>query len=343
MKLIDAVAIISGLMMLIIWIPSANSQSTIVIGLVAIGIFNISAEISGLYRSWRGIRFEKEAICSVIASVITIIMLSFLGHFSLYSTELSGGSLALWFSDCCSYFNAVNYSWREFKKRSNRMISVQQLLLRQGDFELSQVSFEIPLHAYAILMGATGSGKTTLLESICGLRRISGGKIFLDGDEITRTPPAQRQIGYVPQDSSLFPTMKVHRQIAFGMEVRGFSQAERSQRVEELASSLDITEILDRYPRGLSGGEKQRVALARALSFRPRLLCLDEPLSALDGETRSNLTKLLKKIQQSESVTVLHITHNVEEGVELGTVHFRLEKGEVRAVACKDSGDKNTA
>lgn len=223
------------------------------------------------------------------------------------------------------------------------MISVQQLLLRQGDFELSQISFEIPLNSYAILMGATGSGKTTLLESICGLRTISGGKIWIDGDEITRTPPAQRQIGYVPQDSSLFPTMKVHRQIAFGMEVRGFSQAERSQRVEELASSLDITEILDRYPRGLSGGERQRVALARALSFRPRLLCLDEPLSALDDGTRSNLTRLLKKIQQSESVTVLHITHNVEEGIELGTVHFRLDKGQVRLVGCEDSGDKNTA
>ena len=137
--------------------------------------------------------------------------------------------------------------------------------------------------------------------------------------------------------------MKVHRQIAFGMEVRGFSQAERSQRVEELASSLDITEILDRYPRGLSGGERQRVALARALSFRPRLLCLDEPLSALDDGTRSNLTRLLKKIQQSESVTVLHITHNVEEGIELGTVHFRLDKGQVRSVGCEDSGDKNTA
>ena len=223
------------------------------------------------------------------------------------------------------------------------MISVQQLLLRQGDFELSQISFEIPLNSYAILMGATGSGKTTLLESICGLRKISGGKIWIDGDEITRTPPAQRQIGYVPQDSSLFPTMKVHRQIAYGMEVRGFSQAERSQRVEELASSLDITEILDRYPRGLSGGERQRVALARALSFRPRLLCLDEPLSALDDGTRSNLTRLLKKIQQSESVTVLHITHNVEEGIELGTVHFRLDKGQVRSVGCEDSSDKNTA
>ena len=98
MKLIDAVAIISGLMMLIIWVPSANSQSTIVIGLVAIGVFNISAEISGLYRSWRGIRFEKEAVCSVLALAITIVSLSFLGHFSLYSTELSGSSLALWFS-----------------------------------------------------------------------------------------------------------------------------------------------------------------------------------------------------------------------------------------------------
>jgi ABC-type sulfate/molybdate transport systems ATPase subunit len=126
------------------------------------------------------------------------------------------------------------------------------------------------------------------------------------------------------------------------MEVRGFSKSERDQRVEELASSLDLTEILDRYPRGLSGGERQRVALARALSFRPRLLCLDEPLSALDGDTRNNLTKLLKKIQQSESVTVLHITHNVEEGAQLGTIHFRLEKGQVREVVCEDSGVKNT-
>tara|TARA_B110000495_G_C23029073_1_gene612272 strand:- start:1927 stop:2598 length:672 start_codon:yes stop_codon:yes gene_type:complete len=222
------------------------------------------------------------------------------------------------------------------------MISVQQLRLCQGDFELRQVSFEIPSNAYAILMGPTGCGKTTLLESICGLRAIVGGKILVGGDEITRTPPAQRQIGYVPQDSSLFPTMKVYRQIAFGMEVRGFSKSERDQRVEELASSLDLTEILDRYPRGLSGGERQRVALARALSFRPRLLCLDEPLSALDGDTRNNLTKLLKKIQQSESVTVLHITHNVEEGAQLGTIHFRLEKGQVREVVCEDSGIENT-
>ena len=222
------------------------------------------------------------------------------------------------------------------------MISVQQLRLCQGDFELRQVSFEIPSNAYAILMGPTGCGKTTLLESICVLRAIVGGKILVGGDEITRTPPAQRQIGYVPQDSSLFPTMKVYRQIAFGMEVRGFSKSERDQRVEELASSLDLTEILDRYPRGLSGGERQRVALARALSFRPRLLCLDEPLSALDGDTRNNLTKLLKKIQQSESVTVLHITHNVEEGAQLGTIHFRLEKGQVREVVCEDSGVKNT-
>ena len=222
------------------------------------------------------------------------------------------------------------------------MISVQQLRLCQGDFELRQVSFEIPSNAYAILMGPTGCGKTTLLESICGLRAIVGGKILVGGDEITRTPPAQRQIGYVPQDSSLFPTMKVYRQIAFGLEVRGFSKSERDQRVEELASSLDLTEILDRYPRGLSGGERQRVALARALSFRPRLLCLDEPLSALDGDTRNNLTKLLKKIQQSESVTVLHITHNVEEGAQLGTIHFRLEKGQVREVVCEDSGVKNT-
>lgn len=113
MKLIDAAAIITGLMMLIIWIPAANSQSTIVIGLVAIGVFNISAEISGLYRNWRGIRFEREAVCCVIALVIALMLLSSLGHFSLYSTELSARHVILWFSftTIISLATRILYRW----------------------------------------------------------------------------------------------------------------------------------------------------------------------------------------------------------------------------------------
>lgn len=199
--------------------------------------------------------------------------------------------------------------------------------MHQGDFSLSNIGLTIPSGDYGILMGATGSGKTTLLEAICGLRRISSGKILLDNQNVAGLPPSARQIGYVPQDTVLFPTMRIDHQIEFGMGVRKIKPDIRAQRVNELAELLDIMPLLRRYPPGLSGGEKQRVALARALSFKPRLLCLDEPLSALDDSTRQRLAQLLQAVHHKEQVTVLHITHNQVEAEELGTIRFQLENG----------------
>jgi ABC-type sugar transport system ATPase subunit len=151
----------------------------------------------------------------------------------------------------------------------------------------------------------------------------------LDDRDVARLAPAQREIGYVPQDGVLFPTMRVDRQIGFGMEVRNIDRMQRLARVRELAALLEIENLLHRYPRGLSGGEKQRIVLARALSFRPKLLCLDEPLSALDGSTRTRLAELLKTVHQHEGVTVLHITHSIDEGERLGTEHFHLVDGKI--------------
>ena len=210
------------------------------------------------------------------------------------------------------------------------MISLENVCLNQGTFELKNINLEVPNGAYATLMGETGSGKTTLLEVICGLRRISGGKLMMGGVDITGLDCSSREIGYVPQDSALFPTMKVDQQITFGLDVRKVAQAERDERVQHLAELLDLGHLLHRYPRDLSGGERQRIALARALSFRPGLLCLDEPFSALDEDTRGKMGTLLRSVHEQEQVTVIHVTHNSSEAEELGTVHFHLANGQIR-------------
>jgi ABC-type sugar transport system ATPase subunit len=213
------------------------------------------------------------------------------------------------------------------------MIKLDQVRLRQGNFELADLTFEVPEFAYAVLMGSTGSGKTTLLEAVCGLRRVNAGRVRLGDQDITKLPPAARGIGFVPQDAALFPTMRVDRQIGFALEVRNVNSSDRRKRVESLAEMLGIREILERTPNGLSGGERQRVALARALSHRPQVLCLDEPLSALDESTRARLGRLLKKIHEEENITVLHVTHHATEAKELGTDFYRVQSGTIQLIS----------
>src|SRR5919201_5691867 len=166
------------------------------------------------------------------------------------------------------------------------MIAVENLTVRAGAFALEGVSFALDTGQYGVLMGRTGCGKTTLLEAVCGLKPVRGGRVRLLGRDVTDLPPADRGVGYVPQDLALFPTMTVREHLGFALEVRRWDPAEATRRVEELSAMLGLGPLLGRRPQGLSGGEAQRVALGRALSFRPRVLLLDEPLSALDDETR---------------------------------------------------------
>lgn len=206
-------------------------------------------------------------------------------------------------------------------------MELKDVRIYQGDFSLREIGLRIDAGQYAVLMGPTGCGKTTLLEAIVGLRRISGGQIILDDCDVTRLGSAARQIGYVPQEGALFPTMRVEQQIGFALEIRGVKKTMRTARVEQLAELLEIENLLNRLPSGLSGGERQRVALARALSFRPRWLCLDEPLSALDQLTRERLTETLRSVHQQESVTVLHVTHQQLEADALATIKFQMLEG----------------
>ncbi|MBL9126173.1 MAG: ABC transporter ATP-binding protein [Verrucomicrobiales bacterium] len=209
------------------------------------------------------------------------------------------------------------------------MIDVRQLRIRAGRFALSDVSFTVGSGAYAVLMGKTGSGKTTLLEGICGLRTVEAGSIRLAGRDITRLPPASRGIGFVPQEAALFQHLTVAEHLAFALRVRRWPEAAIRARVAEIADSLQIGPLLERRPQGLSGGEAQRVALGRALSFHPAILCLDEPLSALDDATRDEICTVLADIHSKSGVTVLHITHNRREADRLATVVLRLDQGTV--------------
>ena len=209
------------------------------------------------------------------------------------------------------------------------MIQVKGLAVCVPGFALEGITFTVPDNAYGILMGSTGCGKTTLLEAICGLRKVDAGTITLHGRDITRAKPGERGIGYVPQDGALFPTMTVHDQLAFAMQLRRWDKAKQRQRINGLADLLGIGHLLQRKPRGLSGGERQRVALGRALAFRPEVLCLDEPLSALDEDTRGRMIALLKRVQQHEHVTALHITHSSSEAEQLGTHVLRLVQGTI--------------
>lgn len=219
------------------------------------------------------------------------------------------------------------------------MISLSHISIRQGAFRLEGVSLEIPSGQYGVLMGKTGSGKTTLLEAICGLRPVAAGSIRLLERDVTALRPAARGVGYVPQDGSLFSQLTVREHLAFALVVRRWARAAVAHRVAELAGLLGIEYLLDRRPKGLSGGEIQRVALGRALAMRPGVLLLDEPLSALDEDTRGEMHELLLSVRRQTDVTVLHVTHNRSDAELLADRLFELHNGGVREVARTGSKD----
>jgi len=216
------------------------------------------------------------------------------------------------------------------------VIRVEKLAIRVGRFHLDGVSFEVPTGAYGVLMGKTGSGKTTVLEAVTGLKTILSGRIVLGATDVTRLKPAERNIGFVPQDGALFSTMSVRDHLGFALAIRRVGRRAIRQRVAELAELLEIEHLLDRGTAGLSGGEQQRVALGRALAFWPTTLCLDEPLSALDDDTRRQMMDLLKRVQKETGVTTLHITHNRGEADVLADVILELADGRIHPLPPED-------
>jgi molybdate/tungstate transport system ATP-binding protein len=213
------------------------------------------------------------------------------------------------------------------------MIRLENISIQAGQFQLARIELEIPTGHYAVLMGRTGTGKTTILETICGLRNPAAGRIVLMNQDVTTFKPARRGIGYVPQDPTLFATMTVREHLAFVPALRGWNRVELDERVAELAELLGIRHLLDRKPGGLSGGEAHRVSLGRALAGRPRILCLDEPLSALDDDTREEMQQLLRSVRERSEVTTLHVTHQAEEARNLADQLLILRHGRIELAA----------
>ncbi len=167
------------------------------------------------------------------------------------------------------------------------------------------------------LLGPSGCGKTTALRAVAGLEQLDEGRVLVGGEDITHVPPHRRNVGMVFQAYSLFPNMNALANVAFGLEVRRIPSAQRHKRAGELLELVGLAPLAERYPHELSGGQQQRVALARALCVEPRLLLLDEPLSALDAKVRAQLRDEIRRIQLEVGITTLFVTHDQEEALSI--------------------------
>jgi len=212
------------------------------------------------------------------------------------------------------------------------MIEIRNLYINLGEFFLNDINLTVGDREYFVILGPTGAGKSVLLECIAGIHRIKQGEIWINESEVTRLTPEERNVGYVPQDYVLFPFLNVVDNITFGLRQTRYPKAEIKERVKILANLLGVSHLLNRDTRSLSGGEKQRVALARALAPSPKILLLDEPLSALDLQTAKYLRLELQRIHQELGVTTLHITHDQIEAEEMADRIAVLNTGKLEQV-----------
>ena len=191
------------------------------------------------------------------------------------------------------------------------------------------VNLNLPSSQYCCLLGPSGCGKTSLLRMIAGHEEITEGDVILDNANISDTPPAQRSTSMMFQNYALFPHLKVIDNVAFALKISGIGKPERHERAMELIESVQLKKMADRYPNQLSGGQQQRVALARALITKPKLLLLDEPLSALDPFLRVEMRTELKALQRQLAITFVHVTHSQEEAMALADLVLVMNAGKV--------------
>jgi molybdopterin-binding protein len=216
------------------------------------------------------------------------------------------------------------------------MIDIKNLFVDLGEFVLNDVSLNIEEGEYFIILGPTGAGKTVLLESIAGLHPIKNGKILLRGKEVTNLEPEKRNIGIVYQDHVLFPHLSVEDNVRFGLKMHKLKKQAIVERVDWIAELLGIKHLLHRRPDTLSGGERQKVSLARALSTQPEILLIDEPLSALDPESREIVQQELSRLHQTLGITILHVTHDFEEAISLGDRIAVIGEGQLKQVGTSE-------
>ena len=208
-------------------------------------------------------------------------------------------------------------------------VSLEKLSLRLGEFALKDITFDVNEGEYFVILGKSGAGKTLILESIAGFYK-TGGVIRFGTKDMCRVAPEDRDVGFVYQDFALFPNLNVKDNITFAKRYRKVADADAV--LADLVDFLDLESLLERRIENLSGGEKQRVAIARALYARPKVLLLDEPLSAIDPTLRNSIMKFLKEIHRRYRLTILHVTHNFREASYLADRIAIVMDGKVHQV-----------
>ncbi|WP_323253763.1 ABC transporter ATP-binding protein [Spirulina sp. CCNP1310] len=216
---------------------------------------------------------------------------------------------------------AAGVALRSLTKRYGPVVAVQDLHL------------DIPAGAYCCLLGPSGCGKTTTLRMIAGHETVTRGEVYIGDRPVTHLPAAKRNTAMMFQNYALFPHKTIWQNVEFGLKMRGIAPQERKTRVGEILELVGLSHTSDRKPHQLSGGQQQRIALARALVTRPRVLMLDEPLSALDENLRVRMRSELRKIQKQFGLTFIQVTHHVEEAFALSDQVVVMDHGLIDQVA----------
>jgi len=210
------------------------------------------------------------------------------------------------------------------------MIGIEGISKRFGDNEVvKDMSLTVKDGELLVLLGASGSGKSTVLRMVAGLIFPDEGRVLLDGVDITRSSPRERNFGYVFQNYSIFPSMTVAENVEFGLKIRKKPPEERQRQRQRLLEMVGLEELGERYASQLSGGQLQRVALARSLAYNPRVLLLDEPFGALDAKTRIQLRQAVRNVIRQVNVTTIMVTHDQDEAFEMADRIAILNEGRI--------------
>lgn len=212
------------------------------------------------------------------------------------------------------------------------MIRIENLFVEFTDFSLSDINLTVDEGMFFILMGPTGAGKTVLLEAIAGLIPVKDGTITIGTTDATNMPPEKRGVGIVYQDYALFDHLNVEHNITYGLRYHALDTKRTSRNFDRLVELLDLSLLLRRSTKNLSGGEKQRVALARALIVEPAILLLDEPLASLDPAFREDIRRSLKRLHQESGVTFLMVTHDFAEALSLADKAAIMNTGKLEQI-----------
>ncbi len=196
------------------------------------------------------------------------------------------------------------------------MLEVRDLSKQFENFRLGPVSFKVDKGSHFVLLGPSGSGKSLILELISGFQKTDAGSIHINGVDITNNAVQKRSAAFIFQHAALFPHLSVKSNIAYSLNEMNLTRSEKATRIHKLAVRMSVSHLLKRKPATLSGGEIQRVSIARALAADPKILLLDEPLSALDVQMRASLREILAQLK-NDGITMLHVTHDYEEAVRL--------------------------